>query len=209
MSNSKLRFDRRQWSIYGWICLFGVLAVVLFSVPSIRGIAIYPLYVHQADATGEVAYVMAGGPAYWERLRAATDLYHQERISRIIILAEKQSVGYDYSRNRTETREERGIRFLEFSGVPATAIISVPQDVNASFGSLSEAESVSNSFPELKSIVVVTSAPHTRRSLLCFQRRMPDTDVQIYSASGVIESDEIYSPIWAEYCKLLVYYFVA
>ena len=62
-------------------------------------------------------------------------------------------------------------------------------------------------FPE---IVVVTSAPHTRRSLLCFRRSFPgEVDVEVFSATDLSNSDEITSPIWMEYLKLAIYYFCA
>ena len=187
-----------------------IVVTVAMSFSSVRGIAAYPLYVHDIEASGDVAYVMADGPAYWERLRAASDLYHWERVQRIIVLEELQSDGYNFIRKKSDTRYQRSLDYLKLFGVPLDKIQCVPQDSDSWFGSLSEAQSVAKTMPKLKSIVVVTSAPHTRRSKLCFERSLPsDVRIEVYSASLPQESSEVHSPIWIEYAKLAVYLFVA
>lgn len=187
-----------------------LLITFAMSFRPVRGIVIYPLYVHDAEASGEAAYVMADGPAYWERLRAASDLYHWNRVERIIVLEESRSAGWNFIRKQSDTQFQRSIDYLELFGVPRASIQGTPENDATWFGSLSEAQSVSKNFPNLKSLVVVTSAPHTRRSLLCFNRALPPkVAVQVYSASLPSDSSEISSPIWMEYAKLVVYLFVA
>ena len=147
-----------------------LVSIVLMSLSSVRALVATPLYAHDANAQGEVAYVMADGPAYWERLRAASDLYHWKKIKRIIILNETGSAGYNFVRQQSDTRYQKAIDYLELYGVPEDKVLTIEPQPNAFFGSLSEAQAVAKTFPEIKSIVVVTSAPHTRRSLICFQR---------------------------------------
>lgn len=183
---------------------------ILISFPVVRGIFAYPLYEHDTRAAGDAAYVMAGGCPYMKRLRAASDLYHWERVSRIIISNETRSAGYDFVLRRSETRAERAIDYLMLHGVPRDSITMVDADEAATFGSLSEARAVAKAESDLKRLVVVTSAPHTRRSGLSFRRSLPaGVDVQVYAASELQHSAEIHSPIWVEYVKLAVYYFVA
>jgi hypothetical protein len=185
-------------------------SIVLMSIPAVRAIAIQPLCIHHPDAAGEVAYVMADGHAYWERLRAASDLYNEKQVARVMILDESEPAGFNYHKSEVDSRAQRAIDHLELFGVPNDRVSSIPINTETSFGSLNEARGFKKHYPELKRLVVVTSAPHTRRSLLCFQRTLPkSTNVQIYSASPPVDSAELTAPIWMEYAKLLVYYFVA
>lgn len=189
------------WGLWTFLMSFGVL----------RGIVSYPLFVHNPEAHGDAAYVMSDGDASWERLRMASDLYHMHRVDRIIVSDEQESSGYNFVQHRSDKRVDRVIAYLKLFGVPEEKISTVPAYPDAALGSLSEARSVANEEKELERIVVVTSAPHTRRSRLCFRRAMPeDVDVDVYSASeGPSEGSELYSPIWVEYCKLVVYYLFA
>ena len=175
-----------------------------------RAVLIWPSYKHDANASGDFAYVMAGGPAYFERLRAASDLYHWDRTKTIVILDEEQGAGYDVVKRKRETRVELAKRYLKLFGVPESAVLTVKAEENIYFGSFSEAIAVSREFPDAKDIIVVTSAPHTRRSHLCSSRVYPDnTKIAAYSASLPAESDELFSPIWLEYFKLAIYWCAA
>lgn len=184
---------------------------VLTSIAPVRALLSYPLYVNETDAEGDAAYVMADGYAFWKRLHAASDLYNMKRVPAIYLLVEQDSVGYNFVDGRSETRTERGVRYLQWHGVPKSAIHFIEVPGPQAFGSLSEARAFADlEIPNLSRMVVVTSAPHTRRSKLCFERSMPpDVRVQCYAASELSSSVELYEPIWLEYLKLLVYSFVA
>lgn len=171
---------------------------------------IQPLVVNDKDAEGEIAYVMADGAAYWERLFAASDLYHWHRIEKIYVLEELESSSYNFVRQKSDTRLQRAIDYLAMRGVPADAVASVPRLPDDWLSSRGEAKGVAALDRDFKSIVVVTSPPHTRRSKLCFQRVFGDrTKITVYSATGPAQSVETHFPIWVEYAKLVVYYFVA
>lgn len=206
---------RLQSNVWRRRCVFLILAwcatTVCMSFPSLRGVVAYPLYEHDDQSAGDAAYVMADGAAYWERLRAASDLYHWKRVPRILIPDEQIKSNYNFVRRENDTLTQRALDYLKMYGVPAEAVTPVPYDVSANFSSLGEAQSVAKKFPDLRSIVVVTSAPHTRRSKLCFDRvySNKDIDVHVYAASGLSQSTEITSPIWIEYLKLVVYFFSA
>lgn len=183
---------------------------LLLSFATVRGLLVQPLYVHDNDARGEIAYVMADGFAYWERLHAASNLYNMKRVPRIVILDERELSGYSFVRERSEPLVEKAIAFLEWHGVPRDSIVTVPEDPSTLFGSLHEAQAVAREMPELKQVVVVTSASHTRRSQLCFRRAFPDdVSVQIYSPASPRQSWDVRSPLWIEYLKLAVYYLAA
>lgn len=194
-----------------WTAACWIVMVALPSFPRVRGWLSLPLYVHDEQAQGDLAYVMAGGVAYMERLRAAADLYHMHRIDEIYLLDEQQATGYDFVHHRSQKKVERATAYLGLLGIPRNVIRFVPEQENAWMGSLSEAQMFTANRPQtLSSLVVVTSAPHTRRSRLCFRRSLPSKiTVHVYAASPPAQSAEIYMPLWHEYLKLLVYSIVA
>ena len=206
-ANAPKNIDRVWRRRFWMLATLWFTSTVLLSSSTVRGFLIWPLYVNDAEASGEVAYVMADGPAVWERLRAASDLYHWGRVKRIVLLEEVKTAGYNFVRQQSDTRVQREIDYLGLHGVPPEKIHTIPQIDNAALGSLSEARQFAKLMPDVKSVVVVTSAPHTRRSKLCFVRSLPDkVSVSSYAASAPAQSDEIRSPIWWEYGKLIVYW---
>lgn len=201
----------RKWKRrFVMLAIAWAVVMIATSFGDVRGLLIRPLYVHDPDARGEVAYVMADGPATWERLLAASDLYHMHRVKEIYILEELNSSCYNFVRGESDTRLQREIDYLGLRGVPETIIHSVPLRTGDWLSSRGEAEGVANLSRKFGSIVVVTSPPHTRRSKMCFRRAFgAETDIYVYSASGPASSVETYSPIWIEYAKLVVYWFCA
>ncbi|QEG42533.1 YdcF family protein [Roseimaritima ulvae] len=206
LSSTENKWRRRCWLVLAaWL-----LSTFLMSFEEVRAVVAWPLVVNDPAASGDAAYVMADGYAYMERLRMASDLYHMKRVPKIILLNEQQPAGYNFTRQRLETRVQRAIDYLELYGVPNEIIATVDVPPTTALGSRSEARAVASQYPELKRIVVVTSAPHTRRSRLCFRRACAeDVTVQVVAASGASESAEIDEPLWLEYCKLAIYYICA
>jgi hypothetical protein len=199
------------WKKRFWILLLLWLTFeIAGSFLSVRGFLTRPLYLSDRGARGEVAYVMADGSAYWERLRAVSDLYHTHRVDEIYILKETWSDNFNFIRRRHDMRFQRAIDYLGLFGVPEDAIHLVPEKRGRLLSSRSEAEGMADERREFKSIVVVTSPPHTRRSKMCFQRAFgEDTEIFVYSACQPGYGAEKYFPIWIEYCKLIVYWFFA
>jgi uncharacterized SAM-binding protein YcdF (DUF218 family) len=194
--------------------LFAVAWLVLVALPTfkpVRSLMTWPLYQHTPHASGELAYVMADGYAYLERLRAAADLYHMHQVKQIFILNEGQLTAYNFQTRKSQTKAELAIAYLGFLGVPSNAISTIDASTSALFGSLSEAQAMATALPAgTQCVVVVTSAPHTRRSLLCFRRCLPPgIQSQVYSATEPIQSAELSGAIWLEYIKLVVYFVAA
>lgn len=200
-----------KWKRRFWLLVIAWATVTIAtSFESVRGTLMIPLYQNDPDARGEIAYVMADGAAYWERLFAASDLYHWHRIEHIYVLEELESSSYNFVRKQSDTRLQRAIDYLAMRGVPADAIRTVPFRPDDWLSSRGEAEGVATLPQQFKSIVVVTSPPHTRRSKLCFERAFAGkAEISVYSATGPAQSVETHFPIWVEYAKLVVYWFCA
>jgi len=200
------KWRRRFWALLiAW-----VVVTVATSFEPVRGVLISPLHVHDSKASGEIAYVMADGPATWERLRSASDLYHFGRIEQIYLLDQRRSSGWDFVQRVSVPRIRREIDYLVLFGVPEEKIVAVPLASGSWMSSYAEAVSVAKLAPDVAGVVVVTSPPHTRRSRLCFRRAFPsDTRITVYSPDDPATSAETHFPIWIEYAKLIVYWFCA
>lgn len=184
---------------------------MLLSTSWFRAWVSYPLHVSNMTTKAEIAYVMSDGHAYWNRLYAASDLYHMGLVAKIAVQENSTSSRYDFVSQQSQTVTQRAIRYLEYLGVPEDHITTVRGIPTAPLlGTWSEAQGFATEFPDATNMVVVTSSPHTRRSLLCFQRAMPSScRVSVHADSLPAEGAELFVPIWVEYGKLAVYWLVA
>jgi uncharacterized SAM-binding protein YcdF (DUF218 family) len=188
------------------ILLIWLVFVALPSVPKIRSILAKPLVVTNESASGDACYVLSAGYAIWERLAAASDLYHMKRISRIIMMQNNKRGPYSFNARESWSATQWEVHCLVWRGVPEEKVLLVDED-KGMFGTESEASTVARSLPsDVRRLVLVTSAPHTRRSLLAFRRVLPaGIEVTVYAATPFETSAEFYNPIWLEYLKLLFY----
>ena len=176
------------------------------SIPKIRSILAAPLVITNENASGDACYVLAGGNAIWERLNAASALYRMKRIPIIFIMQNGERSHYNFTQQTNWTQTQWAVSYLEWRGVPKERIASL-DEAKGLFGTLTEAQNLAKNLPpNVRRLVLVTSAPHTRRSLLAFRKTLPPTvSVIPYAASPFKTSSERSAPIWPEYLKLLVY----
>jgi len=190
---------------------FFVFAIAPTLTP-VRHALSWPLIVHVADARGDAAYVMHGGPALDERLRAAADLFHMGRVPRILLYDDPERSSFNFAEGESWTRTQWSLSFLAWLGVPRERVVLIEDRGGSAFGSLHEADLVSAQAARLGigSLVVVTSPVHTRRSGLSFRRRLPEGVTATTYAATIFESSaEAHAPLWLEYLKLVVYALIA
>lgn len=197
----------------GWVAIavaLWLLLVAFPSVPSVRAWLAAPLVVQNTHARGDACYVLAGGGSLRERLDAAADLVQMGRVPLILLMRDDRRGQYSFKAKTSWTGSQWATDYLAWRGVPKEWIVLLPQ-VDGLFGTLVEARAVAKPLPKnVKSLVVVSSAPHMRRVVLAFKRSLPaDVSVVPYAATSMENSFELHHPIWLEYLKLLVYYLVA
>jgi uncharacterized SAM-binding protein YcdF (DUF218 family) len=197
-----------------WLILtviFWFFLVFLPSVPAFRTILAIPLFVNDDSSQGDAAYVLSAGYAFNERLSAAVDLYKMGRVPKIIFSQDDSRGPYNFSTRSNWTPTEWALDFLKWHGIPKDDILIIPGDNHASFGTLNEARTVAKVLPgDVKRLVIITSAPHTRRSILAFKRSLSNrVIISSYAATLLRDSAELYCPIWLEYAKLIVYWLIA
>ena len=169
-----------------------------------------PLVTNAPNAYGDAVYVLAGGTSFLERLAAASDLYHMQRVQKIYLSNNNGWSSYNFIAQSNWTPTQWAVNFLECRGVPAEKITVFDEEPAGWLGTYSEAKLVKQALPsDVKRLVIVTSAAHTRRSLMTFARTLDDEMlVMPYAATAFIHSQELYRPLWQEYLKLIIYWVI-
>lgn len=191
-----------------FICWLVIIA--LTTSLTLRNWLAAPLVVHRADARGDACYILAGGGAFWERLDAAAELVQMGRVKSILLMKDEHIGQFRFKANKPWTRTEWANDYLAWRGISPDRIGWIPQ-TDGLFGTLTEARAVAKNLPpNVKTLVIVSSAPHMRRSTLAFRRALPD-DIKLvpYAATSFVSSYEMYHPIWLEYLKLFFYFVIA
>jgi uncharacterized SAM-binding protein YcdF (DUF218 family) len=191
-----------------WIVALSLIVglVVLSSSIEVRALLLRPLAVHDPQARGDACYVLSGGTAMHERLDAAADLFQMGRVSRIYLQRDDARSAFNFRDRRSWTRAQWNADYLAWRGVPLGVLYWVERE-QGHFGTWNEARALDKSLPgAVRTLVLVSSAPHMRRSLLAFRRSLRHgVSLVPYAATGIRQSQELYFPIWREYLKLLVY----
>ena len=205
--NGVRRFARPLALTLAAFLVFGVAP----GITAVRHAMSAPLIVHDDNARGDAAYVMAGGLASEERLRAAADLFHMGRVPRLYLMRDDGRSYHSFTERRSLSRTEWMVSYLGWLGVPRDRITLVADAGGSPLGSLHEADLLRQALPpEVQRLVVVTSPVHTRRSGLAFRRRLgPRVAITTYAAIDWALSAEAFAPLWLEYVKLAVYAVVA
>ena len=192
--------------LIAYALLSWLVFVVLPSVPKIRSILSAPLVVTNENTAGDACYVLSAANALWERLAAASDLYHMKRVPKIILMRNGGTGPYSFTAKASWSQTQWALDYLLWRGVPREKI-EIVEEAKGLFGTHAEAENIARMLkPDIKKLVLVSSAPHTRRTLLAFRRALPETIMPIpFAATSFEASTESSNPIWIEYVKLLVY----
>ena len=200
----------RRGKIIGQFTICCFVLIVISSSITVRSWIVAPLVVHEPNAQGDACYILAGGGAIWERLDAGADLVQLGRAETLIITGDDSVGPYSFKEHASWPRTNWLLDYLAWRGVPSSKVIVLEQ-TDGMFGTLNEARNVAKHLPsKVKTLVVVSSTPHMRRTLMAFERSLPSqVEVVPYAATTFENSYERYHPIWVEYLKLLAYFVIA
>lgn len=114
----------------------------------------------------DLAVVLAG--EYWDRARAAADVYRGGYTRRILLSKELRPVGYEEMLEigiKVSLTHEVGQKILSHYGVPSSAVMVVDEEANSTY---QEAQLLQRYVQAqgVKSVIVITSAYHTRRACM-------------------------------------------
>jgi len=122
--------------------------------------------------------VLSGSANYRERTREAAKLFFEGRSQRILITNDNARGPWSSADQRNLFFYERSLEELRNAGVPSQSIEVLMEPVAGTFD---EAEVVRNYAQEraLQSLLIVTSAYHSRRALWVFSKVFRGTGVRI------------------------------
>ncbi len=149
------------FALAGWILLAAVLAQMLI--------------VEKPLERADVILVLAGSATYKERTRRAAELFNQGAAPRILLTDDGVRAGWSNSEGRNTPFAELARRSLMAFGVPPENIEILEPQVG---GTIDEARLLRQKFAATnwQSILLVTSAYHSRRALRTFERVLNDGD---------------------------------
>lgn len=177
------------------------------------------LIVEKTLQTSEVIWVLGGSGTYLERNRKAAELYKKGIAGKIILTNDGNVGGWSKMEGRNLAFTELASRELIAQGVPAEAIEILPDLVQ---GTDDEADLFSEAVQirQLNSVLLVTSAYHSRRTLWTFQRAASkkglSVEIGLESApTGEQTPPPMYwwisrkgwSLVGGEYLKMIYYWF--
>ena len=173
---SSNRLNRFKWILF--ILVFVYVALSYFHAPILTEVGKYLVVQHPVERS-DLIVCMAGGDV--ERALASGDLFGRGLAPKIFISRESPPDGL-------ETLRERGIHYpesidrvmmiLKGLGVPESAVIRNDRPMEGTFH---EADAVAALVREKKyrSLILITSPTHSRRTWLTFRKALPDKEVRI------------------------------
>ena len=158
------------------IALF--IALLLIAWPLLAWVAARALVVSAEMPHADALAVLSGGSAYRERAERAAQLFKEGRSPTIVLTNDGQRSGWSSAQQRNPFFVEREAEELKKAGVPAERIEVVPQVVSSTYQEawvLRQYAAVHN----LHSVLVVTSAYHSRRALWTLRRIFRGSGIEI------------------------------
>lgn len=148
-----------------------LIFVWIFAAPYLASNLIVEKPLERADAI----FVLGGGSTYLERTRKAAELYKNGRAPKIFLTDDGGQGGWNQALQRNPFFVERARWELAAEGVPDEAIEILPTVVESTHD---EAVLLEKTLKEqnLKSVLLVTSAYHTRRTLWTFEKVLREND---------------------------------
>lgn len=166
----------------------------------------------------DVIVIMAGSGTFKERTQRAAELYKQGRAPKIVLTNDNHQGGWVADEQRNIPYQELAARWLRRQGVPDEAIETLSQPVSGTHEEALLLREYAQS-RKLHSLLVVTSAYHSRRTLWTLHRVFGDAGIAIgleVAPPGFQSPQPItwwihlrgWQMIPSEYVKLIFYHLV-
>lgn len=174
MKTSELKSGRRTKRLR----LTMLLAIVLLAWSLLAWGLARSLIVRAELPHADALVVLSGAATYRERTRRAAELWKQGRAPRIIITNDRQMSGWSRAEQRNPFFYELAVAQLRGDGVPPDKIEVLPEQISGTYEEalLLKVYAEKN---KLRSVIVVTSAYHSRRALWTMRRVFAGTGISI------------------------------
>jgi uncharacterized SAM-binding protein YcdF (DUF218 family) len=167
-----LRCAARKSLVSFLLILISLWCLIRVSVPIMAGYLIVAHPLHSADAL----IVMAGSMS--ERLPAAAELYKKKVANKILLTNDGVSSAFSIEKQRNLYEVEWAETYLISSGVPEKAIFKLSYTSSGTIYDVLNTRAAVQA-AGIKSIIIVTSDYHTRRSHWVFKRVFKDYPVTV------------------------------
>jgi uncharacterized SAM-binding protein YcdF (DUF218 family) len=192
-----------------------IVLVVIVTWTIVAAMAPRALMVSAPLASADAIVVLSGSNAYLERTQKAAHLYREGRAPLVLLTDDHTRGGWSSAQQRNPFFVERATDELVKAGVPAERIRIIPGNPAST---RDEALIISDYAvaEKLGSVLVVTSAYHSRRALRSLNQTFAGTGSTVGLESSTPASSQ--SPFWwlwpegwrtvgTEYVKLVYYWF--
>ena len=183
--------------------------------PPVAWAAARGLIVEADVAEPEAIVVLSGSSTYVERTRAAARLFAAGRAPKIILTNDNERDGWSGAEQRNPFFSERAAAELTRAGVPPDKIELISQPVSSTY---QEADAVRTYAltHEIRSLLIVTSAYHSRRARWAWQEAFRGSGVELGITCAPTAEQTPAPGLWwtrvrgwravaAEYPKLIYY----
>lgn len=194
--------------LYRW----GALLVAALLVWEVLAWGAASFLVTRADLQSADALVLlSGAPNYLERAEYAAQLWREQRAPRILLTNDNTRGPWSEAEQRNPFFFEKSTTELRSHGVPVESIQLLPLVVDSTY---SEAEAVRKHAEAngIQSLLVVTSAYHSRRARWTYQRVFRDSKIRVAIAATQPSSNATWwlsasgwQTVPVEYIKLIYY----
>jgi uncharacterized SAM-binding protein YcdF (DUF218 family) len=193
-----------------------VLLLILLGWLVVAWIAAKALVVDADLPHADAIVVLSGASTYRERTHKAAELYNQGRAPLVVLTDDNTRGGWSSAQQRNLYFVERAHQELVKQGVPPTQIRVAP---GVADGTSAEASIIKDyaAAHGLRSVLVVTSAYHSRRALRTLRRAFAGTGTTIGLTTAPTGWQTPAPPLWwlhlegwrsvgGEYVKLIYYW---
>lgn len=158
--------------------LVRIVVALVVAWPVVAWVAARALVVRDELPQADCIVVLSGASEYVERTRHAAELLRRGVAPKIVLTNDNLRGGWNSAQQRNPYFVERAADELRRAGVPAAQIEALPEPVS---GTYDEAVRIRAFASErgLGSVLVVTSAYHSRRALWTMRRVFHDSGVRV------------------------------
>ena len=161
----------------GLKCVIIAAALFMFWVVTAPYLAEW-LIVEKKLEKADVIFVLSGSAVYSERTRKAAEVYRSGASSVLLLSDDGELAGWSAAEERNPSFVELAKRSLAEQGVPSESITILDSNVT---GTIDEARGFAKMAAEkgYRSVLIVTSAYHTRRALKAFERELAGAKITV------------------------------
>lgn len=161
-----------------WSRPLRLVAIIVVGWSLVAWVAARSLIVRAELASADALVVLSGSNAYLERTHWAARLYREGRAPLIVLTNDNVPGGWSVAEQRNPLFAELAAEELRQQGVPPEKIETIPEAASSTYEEALRLRAYSSAH-HLRSILVVTSAYHSRRALWTLRRVFEGSGIEI------------------------------